>query len=124
MGTSEPCPNVAHGLLPCPFCGGKAKVVDLNANVGGFSLNSTRMAVACESCGVVMEQRGGIQSVMTWNRRAERTCSNLDGAYNHKRAFHCSVCGYDTDTYGDSDCDPSAFRWCPSCGAKVVVGDE
>lgn len=48
------------------------------------------------------------------------TCRNLSNDY---RSFHCSRCGYSAFTYGDSDCDPSDFSFCPDCGAEVIDDD-
>lgn len=45
------------------------------------------------------------------------TCRNLSNDY---RSFHCSRCGYKASTYGDSDCDPEDFTYCPECRAEVV----
>ena len=45
------------------------------------------------------------------------TCRNL---LNDYRSFHCSRCGYKASTYGDSDCDPEDFTYCPECRAEVV----
>lgn len=45
------------------------------------------------------------------------TCRNLSNDY---RSFHCSRCGYKAFTYGDSDCDPEDFTYCPECRAEVV----
>ena len=50
----------------------------------------------------------------------ERTCENSYGRGNSLRAFMCSECHVDLSTYGDSDCDPSGFDYCPNCGARVV----
>lgn len=51
----------------------------------------------------------------------ETTCENGYGPCNPIRAFLCSECRYDASTYGDSDCDPSQFEFCPMCGARVEV---
>ena len=45
------------------------------------------------------------------------TCRNLSNDYT---SFHCSRCGYKAFTYGDSDCDPEDFVYCPECRAVVV----
>lgn len=49
------------------------------------------------------------------------TCRNLTNDY---RSFHCSRCGYKASTYGDSDCDPEDFTYCPECRAEVVEDDR
>lgn len=48
------------------------------------------------------------------------TCRNLSNDY---RSFHCSRCGYKAFTYGDSNCDPEDFTYCPECRAEVVDND-
>lgn len=45
------------------------------------------------------------------------TRRNLPNGY---RSSHCSRCGYKASTYGDSDCDPEDFTYCPECRAGVV----
>ncbi len=50
-----------------------------------------------------------------------QTCRNLSNDY---RSFHCSRCGYKAFTYGDSDCDPEDFSYCPECRAEVVEDDQ
>lgn len=56
-------------LLPCPFCGGDAAVVDLN-DTGGVRVAGFRMAVRCSKCGATVEGRSTLHSIKTWNRRA------------------------------------------------------
>ena len=51
------------------------------------------------------------------DRPDDPTCRNLSNGY---RSFHCSRCGYKASTYGDSDCDPEDFTYCPECRAEVV----
>lgn len=46
------------------------------------------------------------------------TCRNLSNGY---RSFHCSRCGYKAFTYGDSDCDPEDFSYCPECRAERMA---
>lgn len=66
-------------------------------------------------CVVLHDENGEMEDVMF---ELERTCHNLDHRGDH--GFTCSRCEYDTETYGDSLCDPSYFKWCPMCGAKVI----
>ena len=54
------------------------------------------------------------------DRPDDPTCRNLSNGY---RSFHCSRCGYRAFTYGDSDCDPGDFTYCPECRAEVVEDD-
>lgn len=55
------------------------------------------------------------------DRSDNPTCRNLSNDY---RSFHCSRCGYKAFTYGDSDCDPEDFAYCPECRAEVVEDDR
>lgn len=51
------------------------------------------------------------------------TCENK--YRNHgDRSFMCSECGYEAFTYGDSNCDPDDFAFCPHCGARVTRGGD
>lgn len=102
------------GLIPCPFCGGKAEVTEYN---GGFA------AVGCSNGRCYMHPHAfGFPSVddavEKWNRRYERTCQmeydeewSGDELYPTE-AYSCSECGHITP-----DGKP---RYCPGCGAKVV----
>lgn len=97
-------------LLPCPFCGGKAKTI--GSVLDGFF-------VYCPSCGAgsVRKQEKGY-AIEAWNTRAERTCRNVpqeDGSW-----FKCSECGFWIDWYcGDTNEDEN-MNYCPNCGAKVM----
>ena len=61
-------------LKPCPFCGGRAKYVDL-----GIPSEFADWGVECTRCGVVMiapaAEEGNVttkkESMAAWNRRAE-----------------------------------------------------
>ena len=46
------------------------------------------------------------------------TCRNEEDSYD--RTFLCSACGYEAYTYGDSNCNPHDFSYCPECGAEVA----
>ena len=46
------------------------------------------------------------------------TCRNKEDSYD--RTLLCSACGYEAYTYGDSNCNPHDFSYCPECGAEVV----
>lgn len=58
----------------------------------------------------------------SWNTRAERTCENVKG--DDCLSFECSQChgGFSTDPSASaSGWDTRSFRYCPHCGARVVV---
>ena len=104
---------MAETLKPCPFCGGEAK------EFSGEDAAPHRWTVECESCGAHVGSDTRHKARAKWNRRAERTCSNIS---NTPGGFRCSACGTILD--GDPeyclwlDCGDMTF--CPSCGARVV----
>ena len=111
-------------LLPCPFCGGEAKI--FSSEEGGT------WDVQCQSCGALpflvspREARSrGIEPmdylVAAWNRRVERTCHMSEhndlqprGWYIHY--WECSDCHAH---YRGKDMP----RFCHNCGARVLGGD-
>ena len=121
---------MSEELLPCPFCGGEAKLQDFQSASGRMWLvgcSDNTCVIPCDtSLGYLTKQR----AIKAWNRRAERTCT-MDGPYTgttcavHREmpgggAFDqeygyltCSACGAEV-----FDCP--TVRYCPNCGAKVV----
>lgn len=89
------------GLLPCPFCGGKAEIYRVIIRPGTFY-------AWCDEC----ETRSNYynteeDAARAWNSRAERTCRAI----------------YDGDDSGHEFryYEPSYVpNFCPECGAKVV----
>lgn len=93
-------------LLPCPFCGGKAKWK-------GYYTGSTSGLVECAECAACTRGVNWEEAKERWNTRAERTCMmerDEDGEW------HCLEC----NTTLESWCDSWAPDYCPNCGAKVV----
>ena len=102
-------------LKPCPFCGGKARIVSV----------SERYTVGC----TIMRCRGNWltardyytkdEAAEAWNTRAERTCQEVEVTSRYQPYVTymtaCSLCGgtLAVDEY-------SAPNYCPSCGARVV----
>ena len=97
-------------LKPCPFCG--------SDDVGPITFKGCDGVVwdefiACGGCGATAE------TAEAWNTRVERTC-RLDAN------DVCSSCGaciqritHSVYEMGDGfACSP---KYCPNCGAKVVV---
>ena len=126
-------------LLPCPFCGGEANVIDHHNDNGSVSVgcnNDTCLgfsglgwlykteAEAIAAWNSRADYHGYEQaaieaweSIKAWNSRAERTCecvaeyaeSPIDGK---KIVLHrCSAC---------HELMRPHMRYCPNCGAKVV----
>ena len=103
---------MSEELKPCPFCGGEGVaylVPDYPKKIG------PRYSVICNGCGasvttIFQYKRDAIDA---WNRRAERTCRNLNPP--SCRDFECSECGE------SSEFTPGFMpSYCPSCGARVI----
>jgi Lar family restriction alleviation protein len=109
--------NTKNGkLLPCPFCGGEAKM--------HYDANGSKW-VACENreCEIqpylYRTKRTEAEAITAWNSRAERTChiNELDALtqtlsmVNGCSWGECSECGCLT---------PTDSVFCVECGAKVV----
>ena len=91
-------------LKPCPFCGGKAAVVESSPVYLAYR-------VRCKRCGAETGMyTTAIKAVRCWNTRAERTCRNADRTGIAGR-FECSECGW-------VEADEPIY--CGGCGAKVV----
>lgn len=123
-------------LLPCPFCGGEARIVvcDSEGNVHDESYevdpySGLSYAIAhgsddcCGECPVstsdllpwLYETRE--EATAAWNRRLERTCRKVPGRMKYGRRMpRCSECG---QSLGDE-----RWAYCPSCGARVVSDDD
>ena len=119
---------VSNELLPCPFCGGDAKIY---RHYGGFSIGcaNAQHDSHCPMLPRLCAFNDEAEAVAAWNTRHERTCRNVcdwrdDGGVLHSdaRLFKCSECGFKADDfYGD---DEQSFpRYCPNCGAKVVCDE-
>lgn len=115
------------GLKPCPFCGGEAKVYEMQYGVDGqYSV----FGVFCvddsnsELIGLSKYQHGHFidnfpteaEAIAAWNTRAERTCKmNYSGGvpdFVSLDTWTCTECG--SPIY--NDCEPS---YCEFCGARV-----
>lgn len=89
-------------ILPCPFCGGEAKV---NKWEGGFK-------VLCQKafCAVLGPFNSEAEATDAWNTRTERTCNLHDHVAD---VAWCSGCK-EPMKYPDHP------NYCPECGAMVV----
>lgn len=73
-------------LLPCPFCGGKAKHVY-------FRFTET-YSVCCRNCGAESNEFDTEEAAIeAWNTRSECTCRNVA---EQGVLFECSECGAKT----------------------------
>lgn len=91
-------------LLPCPFCGGEARICAKN-----FTNGEAYAWVECGCCHAKSRYSDSIEDLtFAWNARAERTCVRFwTGA-----EMICSECAHQLNS-------PAAI-YCPNCGAKVV----
>ena len=104
--------NRTTELLPCPFCGGEAHVVDHHNDDGSVSVgcaNDTCLGFS----GLGWLYGTEAEAIEAWNTRAERTCYPSENLYGFLMC--CSECGRSLKDVGGT-----LFRYCPSCGAKVV----
>lgn len=102
-------------LRPCPFCGGKPMAVETHPGAG---------FIECTQCGCAMDEyEAGDPETLTehWNRRAERTCTDVEGG----DFFRCSACGCEVMRVADGwkPLYMGEINYCPNCGARVVDDD-
>lgn len=145
-------------LLPCPFCGGKAKWK-------GYYTGSTAGLVECTGCAACTRGGNWKEAKEHWNARwdyygdtiecyecaiggkeaaqrsveeniraqgyvKERTCRNVS-EWHEVDEFVCSECGIKLTDWVEVIEDEEqafrfeyAFKYCPSCGARVVSEEE
>ena len=96
-------------LLPCPFCGGEAKLREYPF--------SDHVSCENESClvrpSVGVEHDNAVHSgaaIEAWNTRHERTCHIIEK--DQEPGMYCSECGALIED-----------RYCSHCGLKVVEHD-
>ena len=106
--------NRTTELLPCPFCGGEAVLLEPDESSTFY-----RVGCNCAHCiganAVWHAQTSEAEAIAAWNARAERTCELSDnGTWGYP--YVCSAC----DASFDADVNNGDFNYCPNCGAKVV----
>lgn len=128
-------------LKPCPFCGGKAKLVTKNHVGGMISVYATckncfsktkEMIAAADYC-------ANDEITKIWNQReigeVVHECKTDLHARNasmaHRDEFICTNCGINlqnweaVECYGDDTVHYTyAFRYCPNCGAKIDESED
>lgn len=96
-------------LLPCPFCGGEARVQHQSRKLYGDVIDWYGVYCKKQFCGYVSGQSTEAEAIAAWNTRAERTCHYKE--HDALVMLSCDVCGHG-----------SLHRpnYCPNCGARVV----
>ena len=111
--------NRTTELLPCPFCGGEAKIIEAYGWLVQCTSCFASVGQNCTEGGFLAgDYRTEAEAIAAWNSRAERTCKPteparcLDGT--DCPAWLCSECG---------ELFELGANFCSNCGAKVEVGE-
>lgn len=135
-------------LLPCPFCGGEAKLKTARKSDGQISYDSIYVAcLDCRSTGLSYTTYYNVSSnpeeeaIAAWNRRTGKdinvTTNNAvpvvrgysyedDKTYSGPGTsnYICSVCGEMQGTWKKGLTQNQKFKFCPWCGAKMDGGTD
>ena len=106
-------------LKPCPFCGGKAEIVD-------FVLeheyeNKLLYYVRCSECTVETDSDEDISVAKSiWNTRVETSSRGiwLQHDAEEANAWECSLCHHVWQLM-DGNPDENKMNYCTNCGAKM-----
>jgi len=92
-------------LMPCPFCGGKAKIVERPLRL---QIELSKFSVSCTNCHISTKEHTGFETsaIVDWNRRTERKAKWLSEEGYHE----CSECGA---------CVQYKTTYCPDCGRRM-----
>lgn len=112
--------NRTTELLPCPFCGGEARIFHFSS-----AIRDEVWRAVCDKpfCAQGPDGYTEAEAIAAWNTRAERTCEmRADGAHcmNGVEFYECRSCG-------EYSCIPTVMgkseppNYCLNCGAKVVA---
>lgn len=58
-----------YSLLPCPFCGGEARITYGAKRKDAYGRECTVTVVSCENCGARVQYTRTQTAVNAWNRR-------------------------------------------------------
>lgn len=110
-------------LLPCPFCGGEAKIVCVNTDRYDDWYVYCPSEDDCPASVETLMYETKEEAVAAWNTRAERTCRNV-GYYIDGTRLKCSECDYNGWTKWAKDGEDRVPNYCPNCGARVTKSDQ
>lgn len=107
-------------LKSCPFCGSSNGLYVLQEDEYG------EWSVFCDMCKTSFHNENHCDTredaISAWNRRAERTCQDVEGG----NFFRCSKCGCELMRFADGwkPLYMGEVRYCPNCGARVVEEEK
>ena len=94
-------------LLPCPFCGGNAKLT---------TWTPTAASVSCIMCGAHFNTYTEAEAIEAWNTRHVETCEWTAADYITDGDWWNTECG--TAITWEPDGVPN---YCPNCGRRVTA---